>query len=84
MPWLSYAENMEVSTDDFNHRSNTAVDLAMCRPYKNFGTRTSEEWATFVMNNRNRRFHDFASPNCNLDNKYDIVIGPIANDDMNT
>lgn len=25
---------------------------------------------------------DFSDPECNLDNKYDVVIGPIANDDM--
>lgn len=49
---------------------------------KNFGTETSEEWARFVMNNRNRKFNDVSSPECNIDNKYDIVIGPIANDDM--
>lgn len=49
---------------------------------KDFGTETSEEWARFVMNNRNRKFDDASSSECNLDNKYDIVIGPIANDDM--
>ena len=42
----------------------------------------STEWAHFVMNNRSRTFNDLASPECNLDNKYDIVIGPVANDDM--
>lgn len=49
---------------------------------KNFGLQTSEEWAEFVMNNRNRKFDDFANLKCNFDNKYDVVIGPIANDDM--
>lgn len=34
------------------------------------------------MNNRNRKFTDFSSLECNFDNKYDVVIGPIANDDM--
>ena len=34
------------------------------------------------MNNRSRKFQDFSNPECNFDNKYDIVIGPIANDDM--
>ena len=29
-----------------------------------------------------RLFSDFSAPECNFDNKYDIVIGPIANDDM--
>jgi hypothetical protein len=49
---------------------------------KDFGVETSEQWARFVMNNRNRQLRDFSSPECNIDNKYDIVIGPIANDDM--
>ena len=49
---------------------------------RDFGVETSEEWARFVRNNRNKRFADFANPECNLDKKYDIVIGPIADDDM--
>lgn len=49
---------------------------------RDFGTETSEEWAKFVMNNRNRKFTGFSSLECNFDNKYDVVIGPIANDDM--
>ena len=49
---------------------------------KNFGTQTSGEWARFVRNNRNRKFFDFSDPECNFDHKYDIVIGPIADDDM--
>ena len=47
---------------------------------KDFGTQTSEEWARFVHNNRNKKFTDFSDPECNFDNKYDIVIGPIADD----
>jgi len=43
---------------------------------------TTNEWALFVVNNRNRNFTDLNSAECNLDNKYDIVIGPIANDDL--
>lgn len=42
----------------------------------------SEKWARFVMNNRSRSFYDERSQECNLGNKYDIVVGPIANDDM--
>lgn len=49
---------------------------------KNFGDETSEEWARFIMNNRNRKYDDFSNLECNFDNKYDMVIGPIANDDM--
>lgn len=47
-----------------------------------FGNVPSENWAIFVMNNRNRYFKDLGSINCNLDYKYDIVAGPIADDDM--
>ncbi|MDR0916485.1 MAG: DUF3990 domain-containing protein [Oscillospiraceae bacterium] len=42
----------------------------------------SEDWAHFVINNRNRNFADFSSPDCNHDAKYDIVIGAVANDDL--
>ena len=34
------------------------------------------------MNNRNRYYSDFANPLCNFDNKYDVVAGLIANDDL--
>lgn len=47
-----------------------------------FGVQTSEEWAKFVMNNRNRAFADEKNVLCNQDNKYDIVIGPGADDNM--
>lgn len=47
-----------------------------------FGVQTSEEWAKFVMNNRNRAFADEKNVLCNQDNKYDIVIGPVADDNM--
>jgi hypothetical protein len=30
------------------------------------------EWALFVTNNRNRKFHDYKSPECNGDGKYDV------------
>lgn len=49
---------------------------------KDFGIRTTEEWARFVMNNRNRNFEDDENILCNRDNKYDIVIGPVADDNM--
>lgn len=47
-----------------------------------FGRIPSEKWAVFVMNNRSRTFRDFGSQDCNFDYKYDIVAGPIADDDM--
>ena len=49
---------------------------------KDFGTETSEEWARFVRNNRSKKFHVYSDKECNFDCKYDIVIGPIADDAM--
>ena len=49
---------------------------------KDFGLETTEEWAKFVMNNRNRTFTNVQDTLCNKDNKYDIVIGPVADDNM--
>lgn len=49
---------------------------------KDFGIQTTEEWARFVMNNRSRAFIDVEDILCNKDNKYDIVIGPVSDDNM--
>jgi hypothetical protein len=40
------------------------------------------QWALFVLNNRNRDFQNHSDPNSNHDDKYDIVTGPVANDDI--
>ena len=53
-----------------------------CLNVKDFGAQTTEEWAKFIMNNRNRAFSDIKNTLCNKDNKYDIVIGPVADDNM--
>ncbi len=45
-----------------------------------FDEKPSAQWAVFVMNNRDRKFTDITSPECNFDNKYDVVVGPVAND----
>ena len=66
--------NMFEIDDDFTDRSDLKI--------KCFGNKPSEEWATFVMNNRNREFKSTSDVLCNLDFKYDIVIGPVADDDM--
>lgn len=42
----------------------------------------SKEWATFILNNRDRNFKLIDSKECNTDNKYDLVIGPVADDDI--
>ena len=38
------------------------------------------EWARFIVNNRNRDFKDFDSRESNIDCKYDVVLGPVADD----
>jgi len=48
---------------------------------KKFDAPTTD-WAMFVLNNRNRNFSNISDKMCNHDNKYDIVIGAIANDDI--
>ena len=40
------------------------------------------EWAQFIINNRNRDFKDFQNRLSNHDNKYDLVHGFVANDDI--
>jgi hypothetical protein len=40
------------------------------------------EWARFVINNRNHNFSDTSDSECNTDGKYDVVTGPVANDDI--
>jgi len=42
----------------------------------------STDWAMFVINNRNKNFGNVADSMCNHDNKYDIVVGAVANDDI--
>ena len=49
---------------------------------KDFGNLTTEEWARFIINNRSRDFYNHRDLLSNQDNKYDIVIGPVADDDM--
>jgi len=45
-------------------------------------TESSKEWAMLLLNNRNRDFTEYDILQCNHDNKYDIVTGPVANDDL--
>jgi hypothetical protein len=70
-----YGGEKVVSSFDFD--SEAAAGLSV----REF-SKPSTEWARFVMNNRDHGFSDFGSPECNFDSKYDIVIGPVANDDM--
>lgn len=75
---MLYGGEAVLNQYDLDEKSLMGKDLKI----KNFGVKTSEEWARFVKNNRNRKFTDVSSPESNMDNKYDIVIGPIANDAM--
>ena len=42
----------------------------------------TEEWAYFIMNNRNSEFADFDGQANNHKNQYDVVEGPVANDNI--
>jgi hypothetical protein len=42
----------------------------------------TKEWALFVMNNRDMGFSDVRNKLYNGDNKYDLVVGAVANDDL--
>lgn len=45
-----------------------------------FAEKPTIEWAIFITNNRNRKFENIKSAECNIDCKYDVVVGPVAND----
>ncbi|MCM1441241.1 MAG: DUF3990 domain-containing protein [Roseburia sp.] len=46
--------------------------------------KATQDWAVFIINNRNRDFSEHNNLLCNTDNKYDIVYGPVANDTLTT
>ena len=73
-----YGGNPVVNIFEIQDDFKEIRDISM----KDFGVETTEEWAKFVMNNRNRNFTDWKDTLCNRDNKYDIVIGPVADDNM--
>lgn len=66
--------NMYEIADDFMKSEEMSI--------LNLGRIPSENWAVFIMNNRSKTFIDFGSKDCNFNCKYDIVFGPIADDDM--
>jgi len=51
--------------------------------YKEF-KEVDNQWALFIINNRNRFFENFSDDLSNHDNKYDVVSGAVANDDIAT
>ncbi|MBR5970918.1 MAG: DUF3990 domain-containing protein [Lachnospiraceae bacterium] len=72
-----YGGEPYVTVFEFDEKRIAATGIS-CRRFD----RPTKEWALFVINNRNRHFEVVASPECNIDNKYEIVIGPVANDDL--
>lgn len=48
--------------------------------FRVFNDNPTIEWAIFIRNNRDRKFSDYESLECNLDCKYDVVVGPVADD----
>ncbi len=45
-----------------------------------FSDKPTIEWAIFIRNNRDKNFTDIGSRECNIDCKYDVVVGPVADD----
>lgn len=45
-----------------------------------FSEKPTVEWAIFVKNNRDKKFKDIGNSECNTDCKYDVVVGPVADD----
>ena len=72
-----YGGTPVVTSFDFDEESADS-DRIMIREFN----KPSKEWALFVINNRNRYYSTPSDLECNHDNKYDIVIGPVANDDL--
>ena len=68
-PWVS-----AFNFDDLVLSSDDVKSLVFDKPGK--------DWALFVLNNRDKRFKKISDLLCNQDNKYDIVTGPVANDDI--
>jgi hypothetical protein len=89
-PLLEQAWRMSKRTVRINKKGSPCVtvfsfdDTLLFNPglkIKHFKT-PDKEWARFVINNRNRNFRDIQNSDCNMDAKFDIVIGPVANDDI--
>jgi hypothetical protein len=59
---------------------DSALQTLKCKEF----SEPTAEWGEFIINNRNRDFKDFSNELSNFDNKYDIVHGLVANDDIAT
>lgn len=72
-----YGDKSIVTVFEFDETALSAQELNV-RVFD----RPSKEWAMFVINNRDHNFAPASSGECNLDKKYDLVAGPIADDDL--
>ncbi len=72
-----YGGNPCINMYDFDKAAFKDNDLSI-----RIFDKPTKEWALFIINNRNRDFSNITDLECNLDNKYDIVVGPVANDDL--
>jgi len=72
-----YGGSSCVSVFEFDEAALTSGDLNTLSFEK-----PNREWALFVLNNRTRGFKNTGDALCNQDSKYDIVTGPVANDDI--
>ena len=59
---------------EFNNKLNDLSCMIFSKP--------DTQWATFIINNRNKDFADHNDRLSNHDNKYDFVHGLVANDDI--
>ena len=82
------AERMALRTTRINGGTPIVISYSFNETYysglnvMSFPSQPSLEWALFITNNRNRQNPYPHDSNCNLDCKYDIVIGPVADDDI--
>jgi len=63
-----------LNTYDFDNNLNDLNYMIFTEP--------NAEWATFIINNRNKDFINYNDRLSNHDNKYDFVHGLVANDDI--
>jgi len=59
---------------EFNNNCDDLKTISFSKP--------DEQWAVFIINNRNHEFLNHKDELSNHDNKYDLVHGLVANDDI--
>ena len=74
-----YGGNPMVTVFDFDEKLLSSTELK-ARLFDS--EKPSAEWALFVSNNRKEGLTEIESTDCNQDLRYDIVVGPVANDDL--